>query len=321
MAQDNQIPVYLFTGFLDAGKTTFIQSTLEDKRFNEGQRTLLIRCEEGEEEYDSTAFSGKNVFLRDVENEEDLTEDRLADWLRETRSERVMIECNGMWQMQSVFDSLPDDWIIAQEICFAEAGSIAAYNANMRNLVFDKFKTCNVMVFNRCADTTDTDALHKIVRQANRRCNIFYEYPDGRSVPDEKEDPLPFDIHAPVITIEDRDYAYFFADLMENPKNYDKKTVEFLAMCPDPGNDRQMPDGMFIAGRPLMNCCAADTQMAGLPCYFTKEQKKPAKDAWIRLKAKIRVQRNSMFSGKVPLLDLISYTPAEEPEEPVATFY
>ena len=45
-----EIPVYLFTGFLEAGKTRFIQETLEDERFNAGERTLLLLCEEGVEE-------------------------------------------------------------------------------------------------------------------------------------------------------------------------------------------------------------------------------------------------------------------------------
>ncbi len=40
------IPVYLFTGFLDAGKTAFIQETLEDPGFNTGEKTLVLLCEE-----------------------------------------------------------------------------------------------------------------------------------------------------------------------------------------------------------------------------------------------------------------------------------
>ena len=57
------IPVYVFTGFLDAGKTKFIQETLEDPRFNAGERTLLLAFEEGEEEYDLSPFPKKNVYL------------------------------------------------------------------------------------------------------------------------------------------------------------------------------------------------------------------------------------------------------------------
>ena len=45
------IPVYLFTGFLESGKTKFIQETLEDERFNDGTPTLLLLCEEGIEEF------------------------------------------------------------------------------------------------------------------------------------------------------------------------------------------------------------------------------------------------------------------------------
>ena len=39
-----EVPVYLFTGFLESGKTTFIQETLEDTRFNNGDMTLLLLC-------------------------------------------------------------------------------------------------------------------------------------------------------------------------------------------------------------------------------------------------------------------------------------
>lgn len=71
------IPVYVFTGFLDAGKTKFIQETLEDPRFNAGERTLLLAFEEGEEEYDLSAFPKKNVFL-EVLDQDQVTTQQLA---------------------------------------------------------------------------------------------------------------------------------------------------------------------------------------------------------------------------------------------------
>lgn len=318
MTEQKQIPVYLFTGFLDCGKTTFIQGTLEDKRFNAGQRTLLIRCEDGEEEYDAGAFSAGNVFMKTLEAEEELQEELLLRWMKETDPERVIVEYNGMWPVQTLYDTMPDDWAVAQEIMFAEASTFTVFNANMRNLVFDKLKTCDVAVFNRCGEDSDTGAFHKIVRQVNRRCNIVYEYTDGRTVPDEQEDPLPFDLNAAVVTIEDRDYAYFFADLMENTENYQGKTVEFTAMCPE--SKKPLPANVTVAGRMLMNCCAADTQFAGIACYL-KGIRKPAGGSWIRLRGKIRVKRNKLFSGEVPVMDVISIEPGTEPEDPVATFY
>lgn len=313
-----EIPVYLFTGFLDGGKSTFIQSTLEDRRFNSGEKTLLIRCEDGEVEYDFSAFSGENVFLRAMEEEEEFNEDALKAAEKESDCERVIIEYNGMWPMQRLYDEIPDNWMVAQEICFAESSTFTVFNANMRNLVFDKLQTCDVVVFNRCSENSDLEALHKIVRQANRRCNIFYEYPDGRSVMDETVDPLPFDINAPVVTIEDRDFAYFFADLRENMDHYEGKTVCFKGMFPE--TEKPMPDGVFVAGRMLMNCCAADTQFAGLACYRGKVQR-PKPGSWFTVTGKVRLQRNRLFSEKVPVLDVTEIRPATEPEDPVATFY
>ena len=75
--EPNDIPVYLFTGFLEAGKTKFIQETMEDKRFNSGEPTLLLLCEEGEEEYDVSAFPCKDVFLHTIEDQEDFNPENL----------------------------------------------------------------------------------------------------------------------------------------------------------------------------------------------------------------------------------------------------
>ena len=69
-----QLPVYIFTGFLEGGKTTIIQESLADQNFNTGEKTLLLLCEEGIEEYDPSAFWGKNVTIYTIENESDLTE-------------------------------------------------------------------------------------------------------------------------------------------------------------------------------------------------------------------------------------------------------
>ena len=93
--EPEDLPVYLFTGFLEAGKTKFIQETLEDKRFDSGERTLLIVCEEGEEEYAPDEFCSKRVAIRRVEDEEDFTTELLAQWEHDTGAERVLIEWNG----------------------------------------------------------------------------------------------------------------------------------------------------------------------------------------------------------------------------------
>ena len=75
----NQLPAetpgYLFLGFLDSGKTKFIQETLEDPRFDSGEKTLLLVCEEGEEEYDEEKFKVQGVEIAYLEGKEELTEE------------------------------------------------------------------------------------------------------------------------------------------------------------------------------------------------------------------------------------------------------
>lgn len=155
MSEIKDVPVFLFTGFLESGKTKFIQETLEDKRFNSGERTLLIVCEEGEEEYAPDQFSGKNVFIKVVEEPEELNRPNLRKWLEETNSERVVIEYNGMWMLDDLYQALPEMWMVYQEFLFADARTFVSYNANMRNLVYDKLKSAELVVFNRYDDSID----------------------------------------------------------------------------------------------------------------------------------------------------------------------
>ena len=186
------IPVYLFTGFLDSGKTTFLQTTLEDKRFNNGERTLVLLCEEGECELDTTRFSGKNVTVETVEDPSELTVERLSALQKKCRAQRVLVEYNGMWLLDPLYQNLPKNWVIYQEMCFADANTYLTYNANMRNLVVDKLQSAQLVVFNRMPKTMDKMPLHKIVRGISRRTDIAYEYGE-----DDVEYEAPEDDYTP----------------------------------------------------------------------------------------------------------------------------
>lgn len=159
-----EIPVYLFTGFLDAGKTKFIQETLEDVRFNNGESTLLLLCEEGEEEYEPTTFSGKNVFIEVIEDPSELTPINLERLQKKHAVERVIVEYNGMWMLDQLYQNMPEAWIVYQEFMFADAQTFLTYNANMRGLVVDKLKSCEMVVLNRADQRVDKVEIHKIIR-------------------------------------------------------------------------------------------------------------------------------------------------------------
>lgn len=314
---DNQIPVYLFTGFLEAGKTKFIQETLEDKRFNKGEPTLLLVCEEGIEEYEPEEFSGHRVKLKAVEDESDLTPENLTQWLAQAQAERVLVEYNGMWMLDSLYGALPEGWLVAQEFMFADANTFLNYNANMRQLTYDKLKSAELVVFNRFKPEMDKMDFHKIVRAASRRADIAYEAADGSVVYDDIEDPLPFDIDAPVIEIADRDYAIWYRDVSEEPKKYAGKTVRVKCRCV---KRRGIQAGWEIAGRHVMTCCEADIAFTAFICDFRTVQDMPD-DGWFIVTAKMDYKFNRAYGRKGPVLTAESAEPCEAPDPSVATFF
>ena len=310
------IPVYVFTGFLDSGKTRFIQETLEDKRFNAGEKTLLLVCEEGEEEYHPERFSGSNVYIEVIEDQDEIPEEELEALRRKYKASRVCVELNGMRNIGDFYAKLPESWVIYQEIMFAEAETFPMYNANMRSLVVDKLGGCEMVVFNRVTEDVDKMALHKIVRGVNRRCDIVYEDPEGNVQYDEIEDPLPFDLNAKVIEIADEDYGIWYRDVTEDMKKYSGKTVKFKAQVAHP---KKAEKGCFVPGRFVMTCCVEDIQFMGFVCQWDKAETLNQRD-WVNVTAKISLRYHKMYKEMGPVLTALEVTPAEKPQEDVVTF-
>ncbi len=311
-----QIPVYAFTGFLDSGKTKFIQETLEDPRFNAGERTLLLVFEEGEEEYDFSAYPSQNVHL-EVLDQETVTTAELQALAKKCKAQRVVVELNGMQLVGDLYTRFPPEWVLAQEIMFADSTTFMAYNANMRNLVMDKLVGAQMVVFNRLTNGQDTMPFHKIARAANRRIDILYEYTDGSTAFDDMEDPLPFDINAPLIEIQDEDYALWYRDVSEEPAKYEGKHVRFKAQV---AMLRRQKNGMFAPGRFVMTCCVDDIQFCGIPCKYADSAKLESR-SWVMVEAVISAEKHPLYQGELgPVLTAVSVEKAEPAKEEVATF-
>ena len=311
-----EVPVYLFLGFLESGKTKFIQETFEDERFDSGERTLLLVCEEGEEEYTPSRFAVKKYAIEQV-GEESLTLANLTQLAKKHKVERVVVEYNGMWLLDKLFDAMPDGWMIAQVMTFFESGSFLSYNKNMRQLVFDKMQYADMVVFNRFKEDFSQEEFHKIVRGASRRPGIVYEYVGGRAVYDEIEDPLPFDIEAKIIEIADRDYAFFYRDLMEDMQKYAGKMVSFKGLV---ATDKRMKEGTVVIGRHIMTCCEADIAYSGMVVRHASMLPLKTRD-WVKLTARIDIEYDKIYGQEGPVLKATALDYCEPPEEELATFY
>ncbi len=311
------IPVYLFLGFLESGKTKFIQDTLCDVRFNNGEKTLLLICEEGIEEYEPSLFSGSNVTLKTIENINDITPSALSAMQKDSACERVIIEYNGMWNTDALLNNFPKSFTLVQCMTFIDAQTFINYNANMRNQTVDKIKICELVVFNRMTPDIDKMELHKIVRGISRRCDIAYEYTDGHVEYDDIEDPLPFDIDAPLIKIEDTDYALWYRDLIEESEKYNGKSVKFKGIA---AYDKRMSENTFVAGRHIMTCCIDDVEYSPIVCICKNKHSIQSRD-WLMVTGTIKNEYCKLYRGKGPVIYVDEIAVTSPPAQELATFY
>ena len=316
MFQQRPTPVYIFTGFLDAGKTKFINDTLGSPEFVKDKSTLLIVCEEGEGEYEPTMFASDDVYMVTIEDEDDLSPEFIASLAGGKKIDQVMVEYNGMWMLDNIYRNLPENWGVVQEFAFFDASTILTYNANMRTQVVDKLQSCDLAVFNRLKDDADVMPYHKLVRAVSRGADIVYERESGKVERDEIEDPLPFDVNAPIIEIADTDYALWYRDMGEKLDEYNGKTVKFKGMVV---KNPKLKATEMVVGRKIMTCCIDDTAFSGLVCdyngapFFESE-------SWVMITAKIELKKHSLYQNKGPVLKVISAARTDAPEVEVVTF-
>ena len=312
-----EIAVYLFTGFLEAGKTRFITETMSDPNFNDGKRKyLIITCEDGVEEYDPETI-GDNVSFASFDDVQRITPDRLSAMQKRAGADVVIVEYNGMWMLDGFYNALPENWLVFQEIFIADAKTILSYNANMRQLVVDKLTSCEMAVFNRTDEKTDRMPLHKLVRGVSRKANICYEDMAGEIEFDDIEDPLPFDINSPIIEIKDEDFAIFYRDMSEDFAKYNGKKVKFKGIA---ALDPSLPSGNFAIGRHIMTCCQDDIAYRGVVAKGTGKPNIKTRD-WLIVTGTLKEEYSKLYQGVGPVLSVESVEPSEKPVEEVATFY
>jgi len=318
MPTQQDIPVYLFTGFLESGKTQFVnESVVSDQGFVNGDSILLLVCEEGIEEYDEEALEKKNIHVEKLEQEIDCSTRILQGLLDKHKAQRVLVEYNGMWMLNSFYQSMPENWAVYQEFCFVDATTFENYNNNMRSLMVDKFQSADLVIFNRFTDRMDEYAHHQQVRMISRRAQIAYEYTDGRISNDNYQDPLPFDLDAPVVEVKDTDFAQWYRDITEDPKKYVGKVIDVKGYTMV---NRRFTPGTFAFGRQIMTCCAADIQYCSL-IATCKPSQIPEARSWYQARFKVEYKFHKLYGQKGPILNIESLTKTEAPEQEVATFF
>lgn len=311
-----RVPIYLISGFLESGKTSFLNFTLQQDYFCIEGKTLLVLCEEGEEEYDMDALKLTNTVVEIIEKEEDLTPERLMAMDIIHQPERVIIEYNGMW-LVSKFEQmkLPEGWGIEQEITCVDASTFQMYMNNMKSIFMDMARNADMVVFNRCKREDPLPSYRRSIKVVNQRAEVIFEDEEGE-LDDIFQDEMPFDINAPVIEILPEDYGIWFVDAMDNPETYVGKTVHFKGRALKP---RGMGSKFFIPGRTAMTCCADDTTFLG---YVCKSSVAPAlrEGQWVDVTAKVAFENRMEYQGEGIVLYADEVEPCAPLEEEMVYF-
>ncbi len=293
-----EIPVYMFLGFLESGKTTFANETLIERDFTEGEPTLLLACEEGVEEYDVEYLKSKNIFVEYLE-EEDVNTDHLLDLQEKYKPTKVMIEYNGTWKMDKLFGiRVPKGWTIVQVITFVDASTFDVYVANMKSMMMEQLATADMIVFNRCDENTRKAEYRRSIKAVNRRAQVIFENKDGIAELDDEELELPYDLSKDVIELEEEDFGIWYIDSCDNPDKYVGKQIVFKAMVHRPST---YASNEFVPGRFAMTCCADDIAFIGFKCYY--EGAKNLKDRqWVMVTGTIDKEYYPEFEGEGPVI-------------------
>lgn len=314
--EEIRVPIYLITGFLESGKTSFLNFTLQQDYFYIDGKTLLILCEEGEEEYDMEALKVANTAVEIIEKEEDLTPERLMAMEIIHQPERVIVEYNGMW-LASKFEQMqkPEGWGIEQHITCVDASTFQLYMANMKSIFMDMVRNADMVVFNRCKREDPLASYRRGIKVANQRAEIIFEDEEGE-LEDIFQDEMPFDIHAPIIDIFPEDYGIWFVDAMDHPEIYVDKIVRFKGRALKP---RGMGSKFFVPGRTAMTCCADDTTFLGYVCKSAYTPKIP-EGSWVEVTAKVAFENRMEYHGEGIVLYAENVSLCEPLEEEMVYF-
>ena len=305
------VMVYLMTGFLDSGKSQFLKFTLTQDYFQIDGTTLLILCEEGEEEFDPLEMAKHGVKIIKIEDQEELTEAFLNELNEKYSPERVVIEYNGMWKV-SDFEALnlPEGWEIEQKLTTVDASTFQMYLNNLKPLFVEMVRGAELVLFNRCTDIEPLAGYRRSVKVVSPQAEVIFEDENGE-IENIFGDDVPYDLNAPVIEIPREDYGIWYIDMQEHPERYKGKVVEFVAKVMKP---KAFPSKVFYPGRMAMTCCADDTSFLGYVCRSAYAPKLNAGD-WVKICAKVRYANLSVYGGEGPVLEAENIEPAEPIEE------
>ena len=294
-----QLPVFVINGFLEAGKTQFMKFTMQQENFRTDGNTLLIVCEEGEEEYDEGLLESTHTTVKYIDDISDFTKEKMIEFTKEVDPERVLIEWNGLWEQDKI--QIPDIWYVNQMITIYDTSTLDLYikNKDLKAYMGKMLKDSELVICNR-ADDIDEEILstyHLQIKAMAPNAEIIFEGEEGEITGDFSIN-LPYNLDDSKLVIKPEEYGIFYVDAMDRTEKYDGKEVEFVAQVVRPDG---IGDDILIPGRRAMTCCEADIQFLGFVCHYKGAKNFKNKD-WVKVKGKIKYEMSPQYRAKGPVI-------------------
>ena len=307
-------PVYVINGFLESGKTEFINFTLGQPYFQAKGTTLLLLCEEGENEYDEALLKRSRTIVELVEAESDFTPSHLMELEKKHKPERIIIEYNGMWNYKNA--KLPWHWKIEQQITIIDASTFPMYYTNMRSLLAEMIRNSEMIIFNRCDNVREELGSYKRnIKAVNPSADIIFEDANGE-INEIFEEDLPYDLDQEIIELDNMGYGIWYLDAMDHLERYIGKKMQFVAMVLKPTG---FPDDYFVPGRMAMTCCADDMAFLGYACEFAGAGSLKQRE-WVKVTAVVAKEYWEDYKGEGPILHAVSVEKTKAPKEEIISF-
>ena len=316
-----EMMVYVIMGFLEAGKTSLIRDLLEDELFDDTAKTLILTCEEGEEEYEDSFLAKAWAACEYIEDEEDFNGGTVENALKKHRPDRLIIEYNGMWPVKHIpelYDTLEeilfDREVIFQTIDVVNDETFSLYMKNMPSMMVEHFRISEMIIINRCTLQTSKAAIRGSVKAVNPRAQLVYESEDEAFY--EMQEEMPFDINADIIEVSPDDFGLWYIDMLERPDTYTGKTMKVVGLIQKPPG---LPKGFAIFGRFAMTCCADDVQYMGFLCKADDWSHYKNKD-YVTVTARLEYKYMKEYGEEGPVFYADTVEPAEKPKEELVYF-
>ncbi len=305
--------IYVINGFLDSGKTEFITFTLQQPYFQIKGKTLIILCEEGENEYDAVLLSSSRAVVEVIEDQADFNASHLLELEKKHKPDRIIIEWNGMWNAREM--KLPWHWKVEQQITTIDATTFPMYYTNMRSLLSEMLRNSEMIIFNRCDGIEELNVYRRNIKAVNASADVIFEGENGE-IDEIFEEDLPYDLNREIIALDNKGYGIWYLDSMDHLERYIGKTIQFDALVLIPDN---FPKGYFVPGRMAMTCCADDMAFLGYACEYAEADKLRQKE-WVKVTAKVAKEYWADYKGEGPMLHAISVEKTKAPKDDVISF-